>query len=174
MSSIIILSGSPGTGKTTVGRGVAERLSPGIHLVSDVFYRFPARPIDPTIPESHHQNSVVIRAVARAARAFAEGGYHVVLDGIFGPWFFSVLREELSGGIAVSYVVLSASEDVVLARVRGREGTGWSPRVHQMHAAFRDLGELEAHSINTSDLAIEEVVEIVHSGLSGDRFRLYW
>jgi hypothetical protein len=101
---IVIVSGCPGSGKTTLAKALAlARGTKGVHLVSDVFYGFPAAPIDPTHPDSREQNTVIMRALARAARAFAEGGYHVVLDGIFGPWFLPVLQEELSGAPPVSY-----------------------------------------------------------------------
>ena len=72
MASITIVSGCPGSGKTTLAKGLAGLASEGLHLPSDLFYDFPAAPIDPTLAESHHQNLVVMRALARSARAFAQ------------------------------------------------------------------------------------------------------
>jgi hypothetical protein len=73
-----------------------------IAIVSDLFYEFPARPIDPTVPASRHQNTVIMRALGRASQTFAEGGYDVALDGVFGPWFLPVLLPELAGAWPIS------------------------------------------------------------------------
>ena len=172
MAPIAIVSGCPGSGKTTLSESLARSTPHGLHLLSDVFYRFPAVPIDPSRTESHHQNTVVMRAVARSARAFAEGGYHVVLDGVIGPWFLPVLREELSKGETVSYMVLQVPESEALRRVRERQGPGASATVRQMVSAFADLGALQAHAINAAERSAEQVLAVAQQGLREGRFHL--
>lgn len=174
MASIVIVSGAPGSGKTALARALAEGAPQGLHLVSDLYYHFPARPIDPTLPESHHQNTVVMRALARSARAFAEGGYDVVFDGVVGPWFLPLLREELGGGPSVSYLVLRVSEAEAVRRVRSRQGSGASASVRHMVAAFRELGEWEAHAVETEGRGPEEVLRLAREGLSAGRFLAGW
>lgn len=65
MASIVIVSGCPGSGKTTLSHALARSQPSGVHIVSDVFYGFPAAPVDPTRKESHHQNTVIMRALRR-------------------------------------------------------------------------------------------------------------
>ncbi|MDG2335226.1 MAG: hypothetical protein P8Q97_13455 [Myxococcota bacterium] len=43
--------------------------------------------MDPAQPESQHQNTVVMHALASSVRAFADRGYQAYLDDIIGPWF---------------------------------------------------------------------------------------
>jgi cytidylate kinase len=158
MPFLTIVSGCPGSGKTTLSARLAAATPSGVHLDSDAFYRFPARRLDPTTPESHGQNTTIMKALGRAAGAFAEGGYHVFLDGVVGPWFLSVATLELPFGIEVEYVVLYASLGQVLHRVRKREGPGASARVRHMHRAFSNLDPYASHLLDTSELSAEQVL----------------
>ncbi len=50
------------------------------------------------------RNQVVVDALAAAARAYARGGYFVVLDGIIGSWFLERVR--IAMDVPLHYVVL--------------------------------------------------------------------
>jgi len=172
VSPIVVVSGCPGSGKSTLARGLARSRARGLHLDSDVFYGFPAVPIDPALPAAHDQNLAVMRALARSARAFAEGNYEVFLDGVVGPWFLPLLLAELRDGPALAYIVLRVSEEEAVRRVRERDGPGRSPRVRKMHEACAALGELASHAIETSGRRRGEVFEEARSGLASGRFSL--
>ena len=148
--SITIVTGCPGTGKTTVAARLASASTRGLHLETDPFYGFPAHPIDPTQPESHAQNTTILRAIGRAAGAFAEGGYDVFVDGIVGPWFLPTFLTEIPAGTEVHYVVLEAPLGQALERVRQRQGSGESAKVEHMHRAFQELGEYAGCALDAS------------------------
>jgi chloramphenicol 3-O-phosphotransferase len=171
VSPIVIVSGCPGAGKSTLARALSRAAVRGLHLDSDWFYGFPAAPIDPATPEAHDQNTIVMRALARSAGAFAEGGYAVFLDGVIGPWFLPLLRDELRGA-RLAYLVLRASEEDALRRVRARDGGGASARVRHMHAAFAKLGPYHAHAIETSGRRRRDVLAEARDGLRAGRFDL--
>jgi cytidylate kinase len=91
--SVIVLTGPPGAGKSAVARLLAGSRAYGVHLHSDDFWRYIKRgQIAPYLPQARQQNQTVIDALARAASAYAAGGYQVICDGIVGPWFIGAFR----------------------------------------------------------------------------------
>jgi len=151
MSAITILTGCPGTGKTTVAGLLAKAKPRGLHIPADVFYTFPAHPISPYRPAALEQNTDVITAATHTAKSFAGRGYTVLLDGIFGPWFLPVIRGALGASeTPLSYVVLGAPLDIALRRVQERIGHERDHVVRQLHEAFADLGEYARHAVDTA------------------------
>lgn len=152
---------------------LAAQAPKSVLIESDLFYHFITDRILPIEPESEDQNVTVITAVSRAAAAFAQGGYDVFLDGVFGPWFLPLLVTELEpAGVSVDYLVLRAPLDVTLARSTRRDEPDLERIVRHMHRKFAELNDLEHHAIDTSSKTVEETVaEITRRCPMGD-FRL--
>ncbi|WP_284744567.1 AAA family ATPase [Amycolatopsis sp. RTGN1] len=164
--SLLILTGPPGAGKSTVARLVTEGAPrPAVHLHTDSFYGWIRTGfVAPYLPEASRQNDVVLGVIAEAACGYGRGGYDVVLDGVVGPWALEPFRDAAErDGLDLFYVVLRPSLEVTLARGTAREGrelTDVEP-ITGMHGAFADLGELENHVIDTTDHSIEDTVDAV-------------
>jgi cytidylate kinase len=169
MASITVVSGGLGTGKTTLSKALAHAESAGLHLVADTFFHFPAHLLEPTTPESHTQNTTIMKAIGRAAAAFVEGGYDVFLDGVVGPWFLPTLLGEWDVVARVEYVILQATLEEALARVQRRDGPAASARVYAMHKAFAAVEGYAQHVIETTGRAAEEVhAECIERRRSGE------
>jgi hypothetical protein len=77
VDGVLLLTGPPGSGKTTTARLIAQTATLGAHIEADSFFRFVRGGyLEPWLPESHPQNVIVMQAVASAAAAYAEGGLH--------------------------------------------------------------------------------------------------
>jgi predicted kinase len=168
---ILVVSGSPGAGKTSVARRVSAADPRGLHLLSDVFYGFPAHPVDPTTPDSHAQNAAIVAAVMRAAATFAEADYAVVVDGVFGPWWLPQIAGALRG-CEVDYVLLRADLDEALQRATTRS-EGADPRaVRHMHRAFAEAEGFERHVLETGGVPLDDVVQRLEARRAGGGLRL--
>jgi adenylate kinase family enzyme len=115
---VLIVSGPPGAGKTTVSAELATRFAKSVHLKTDTFYEFiKGGFLHPWQREAASQNEVVVRAVARAAAVYAAAAYTVIIDGVVLPWALAVYRTELAReGIDVRCVVLLPDVEVATRR----------------------------------------------------------
>ena len=171
MGHIVIISGSPGVGKSTIAKILSEN-SPyerTIHIHTDDFYGYIRKGyIEPWRIEAGEQNDIVIETIAVCAKNFAKSGYEVFVDGVIGSWFLEPWIEVVSSEIPVHYAILRPTLEVAVTRNANREKVLASNIITQMWNVFADLGSYESHVINTtnqnSDESAIEIRNMVNEG----------
>lgn len=167
MGSLLLITGPPGSGKSTVSRAIAKTSPQSVFVEGDSFFGFLATgSIAPWLREANQQNQIVTRAAASAAGQYASGGYFTVYDGIVGPWFLRTFA--LASGLQeLHYVILLPPVETCVERVATRLDHAFVDKAatRHMHEEFVSADIEPRHVLGAPPDHVEDVVRTVLSAL---------
>lgn len=119
--TLVIISGAPGTGKSTTADALALMLQPVAKVYTDEI-RHNVLPYElPWVePAGVEQLRLGIESVCAVARVYLKNGFNVVINDVLTPWAYknySTLIQEFSG----TTVLLKPHIETALARNAARE-----------------------------------------------------
>jgi predicted ABC-type ATPase len=147
MAFLVVVTGPPGAGKSTVAHALADSFEPSALVAGDAFFGILARgAIAPWLPAAHSQNEVVTRAAAAATGHFVAGGYTTVYDGVLGPGFLAEFAAEAAVD-QLHYVVLLPPVRWCVDQVANRSGHGFTDEdaTREMHRQFAQAAIDQRH-----------------------------
>jgi chloramphenicol 3-O-phosphotransferase len=128
MTKIILITGCPGSGKSTIGRLLAETFASCIHLQVDAIresivsgFALPA-PVNEWSFEETHQFKLARKVAIVWANTYAHEGINVVIDDVCIPEGFIQDYAELNKQSNVDKVLLNPKHDVLTERIIQRGG----------------------------------------------------
>jgi cytidylate kinase len=174
VAELLVVTGPPGAGKSTVAALVVQAFEPAALVPGDAFFAFWTRgAVAPWLPEAHEQNAVVLRAAGAAVGAYVTGGCSVVYDGVLGPW----LLPDFVRAAAVPdlhYAVVLPPLTTCLQRVAGRTGHGFDDlaAAEHMHDEFGRAEVEDRHVLRTTDEGPDAVARLVLDRWRGGELRV--
>lgn len=169
---IVLLTGPPGGGKSTVGRLVAEGFERSVHIEADVVREsIVGGFVTPESgnmfePEGLEQFALQREIVVAWALRKAEAGYVPIIDDAPIPpdGHFERQYAPLLDHPSVRPVILRADGEVVRGRIRARAGQFDAFLVDRVDRALAVLDELDGerwHTVDSTDLTLEESAEAI-------------
>ena len=163
---IFFITGTPGSGKSSLSRVLLQRFEFGLHLPIDDLREFVvsgiAHPI-PGTPETTRQFRLARAAAMHSARMYALEGFVVVIDDVIFPHDVAQLETEFLTGFKLYKILLRPRLEVALKRNATRSNKNFDTSL--LESVIRDLYQnmnpeeyLAAgwKVLDSSDLSLEE------------------
>lgn len=174
MGSLLVITGPPGAGKSSVARVLAYEAERSVLVEGDQFFAFlAAGALAPWVSEAHEQNAVVVGAAAAATGSFVTGGFTTVYDGVIRPWSLPAFAAK-TGLTEFDYVMLMPPLRVCLDRVMTRSGHGFrdAAATTRMYEEFESAGVEDRHVLTLDLEAPNEVAQRVSEARARRELRM--
>ena len=157
MPDVLILSGPPGAGKSTVAQALAERYDRVAHVDVDTLRHFitPTGYVAPGKPGFERQKALATRNACALAGNFLAERFAVIIDDVVitEDELGEYLRHLQQAGVPVHFVRLLPALEVCQERNRlRREGRQPAERVEKVWQQFREASSVPGAVVDSSGL----------------------
>ncbi len=137
---IFFVSGTPGSGKSSLSRALLAHFEFGLHLPIDdlrgMVVSGIAHPVNPT-SETTRQFRLARVAAIQIAQMYAAEGFAVVIDDVIFPIDVAQLEQEFLSGFKIHKILLRPSLEVALKRNASRTNKDFDTTI--LEPVIRDL-----------------------------------
>lgn len=164
---IFVLSGTHGSGKSTVAAALMQHFDFGVHIAVDDVRRCVMSGFADIVPEvtveTERQFRLARWSALQTATIYAEAGFAVALDDIVEEKIFQRQYQQLLHGYPIRKVLLAPSVDVALARLAEKGIKQGKPWLEHTRALHQDLGKANRTGdkwlvLDNSNLSVEQTV----------------
>ena len=168
MPDVLILTGPPGAGKSSVAEALAERYDRVAHIDVDTVRHFitPTGYIEAGHPGFEHQRALATRNVCALSRNYLEERFGVIIDDVVITQtdLEAYVAGLLPAGSPVHYLRLLPSLEACLARnAARREGRIAATRIEMVWREFEAAGDVGGATIDSSDLSVYGTADLVQA-----------
>jgi chloramphenicol 3-O-phosphotransferase len=168
---IFLITGTPGSGKSSVARALLQCFEFGLHLPVDDLREMVvsgiAHPVPTWTEETGRQFRLARESAATTANLYANSGFAVVIDDVISSEDVSSIFEPVFAEFDFHKVLLQPRLEVALERNRTRTNKDFDPSfleepIRQIYAwmSAQDLPN-DWLRIDSSDLSLEQTVDVI-------------
>jgi chloramphenicol 3-O-phosphotransferase len=168
---IFLITGTPGSGKSSVARALLQRFEFGLHLPVDDLREFVvsgiAHPVPTLTEETGRQFKLARESAAMTAKLYASNGFAVVIDDVISSDDVSSIFKAVFAEFDFHKILLQPRLEVALKRNRARTNKNFDPGfleepIRQIYA-WISAQELPNDwlRLNSSDLNLEQTVDLI-------------
>jgi chloramphenicol 3-O-phosphotransferase len=168
---IFLITGTPGSGKSSVARALLQRFEFGLHLPVDDLREFVvsgiAHPVPDWTAETGRQFQLARESMAWTARLYAKNGFAVVIDDVISSKDVASFLAPKFTEFEFHKILLQPQLEVALERNRTRNNKNFDPSlledaIKHIHA-WMSAQELPNDwlCIDSSNMSLEQTVNLI-------------
>jgi tRNA uridine 5-carbamoylmethylation protein Kti12 len=167
---IYLISGTPGSGKSSVAKALVSRFPRGVAIAVDDLREMVvsgmAHPVPTWTEETARQFALARASAVRMALLYEAAGFVVAIDDVISSESFHTDYESHFEGAQPQRILLHPALDTALARNANRSNKAFDTSVLEavivrLHHEFSSMDQSGWHVIDSSNLDLPKTVDII-------------